>query len=160
MNKKLYIVPGLDDTCSREPYQLLKQMAERKGYQVIPKDVDWKSNLSKQIFSVDATDILFGFSLGAVLVRLVAQQYACKHIILGSMTPLRDFKGGEMRDALIDILGPDFVNDVRDNLQPGHKANKQTIIYGDKENEPGDIIVSNTDHEITQAYISEIEKII
>jgi hypothetical protein len=76
------------------------------------------------------------------------------------MTPLNCFKEGEMRRALIDLLGLKFVNDVKKNLEPTHKAKKQTILYGDKEEEKADIIVPNTGHEVNRNYIREVVRIL
>jgi len=45
-------------------------------------------------------------------------------------------------------------------LKPRHKARKQTIIYGAKEGEKADILVKNTEHEITDNYIKEILKLL
>jgi len=37
---------------------------------------------------------------------------------------------------------------------------KKVLMYGDKENEKANIIVKNTDHEISENYIKEILKLI
>ncbi len=160
MNKSLYIIPGLKETCRRRPYQALAKIAEKKGYTVVFKNVDWNSNLSPQIFDVPENAVIFGFSLGAVLAWLVAQNNSCSHLILGSMTPLHCFKGGEMRKALVDLLGANYINDIEDKLKSRNKSKKQTIIYGDKEEEAGDILVLDTEHEITANYLKEIEKLL
>ncbi|OGD66780.1 hypothetical protein A2442_01495 [Candidatus Campbellbacteria bacterium RIFOXYC2_FULL_35_25] len=160
MEKTLYIIPGLGETCRRKPYQLLAKKAKEKGYEVIFKNVDWNQKLSLQTFSVSKDDIIFGFSLGAVLAWLVAQDYKCRHIILASMTPHYSWKDKEIKKALIDLLGLKFVNDVIKKLDSKHQAKRQTIMYGDLENEKGDIIVSKTEHELTENYLKEIEQII
>jgi len=87
MEKKIYIIPGFEETTKRRPYQLLRKIAKDEGYEVVFKNIDWNKKLSQQIFSVSDNDIIFGFSLGAVLAWLIAQEYRCKHIILASMTP-------------------------------------------------------------------------
>ena len=159
--KKIYILPGYEETTKRRSYQKLRFLLQQKGYEVVFKNIDWKTNLTKQIFVIEKDSIVFGFSLGAVLARLIVQKYICKHVILGSITILSDFKKGENREALIDLLGLDFVNDIRDYLKPKHKALKQTIMYGDKEGEDmADIFVKNTEHELTDEYLKEIVKAI
>ncbi len=159
--KKIYILPGYEETTKRRSYQKLRFLLQQKGYEVVFKNIDWKTNLTKQIFEIEKDSIVFGFSLGAVLARLIVQKYICKHVILGSITILSDFKKGENREALIDLLGLDFVNDIRDYLKPKHKALKQTIMYGDKEGEDmADIFVKNTEHELTDEYLKEIVKAI
>lgn len=154
--KKLYIIPGWKETCRRKSYQLLAKAAAKKGYEIVFKNVNWKQKLSTQIFPIEKNSVIFGFSLGAVLARLIVQKYECKHVLLASMTPLSCFKDREVRKALIDILGLKFVNDVKKNLKPTHKAKKQTILYGDKEEEKADILVPTTGHEISGEYIKEI----
>ncbi|AKM84294.1 TPA: hypothetical protein DCZ46_03030 [Candidatus Campbellbacteria bacterium] len=160
MEKKIYIIPGFEETTKRRPYQLLRKIAKDKGYEVVFKNIDWNKKLSQQIFSVSDNDIIFGFSLGAVLAWLVAQEYKCEHIILASMTPHYSWKDKKIKKALVDLLGAKFVNDVVKKLDPKHKAKKQTIIYGDLEEEDGDILVKDTQHELTANYLKEIKKII
>ncbi len=160
MKKILYIIPGLEETCRRKPYRALAKIAEAKGYEVVFKNVDWKQNLSPQIIPVTENSVIFGFSLGAVLARLIAQEYPCKHLILASMTPLHCFKGGEMRKALVDLLGEPYISDIEKKLTPTHKAKKQTIMYGDKEEETADILVLNTEHEITENYLTALSKLL
>ena len=160
MKKTLYIIPGFEETCRRRPYQTLSKIAKKRGYDVVFKNVDWKEKLSQQTFVVSDNDVIFGFSLGAILAWLIAQDYSCRHIILASMTPHYSFKDKKIKKALVDLLGTKFVNDVIKILEPKHKAKKQTIMYGDLEDEKGDIIVSKTEHELTENYINEIKKLL
>jgi len=159
--KKIYILPGYQETTRRRPYQKLRSLLQSKGYEVVFKNIDWQKKLTTQMFEIEKDSVVFGFSLGAVLARLVVQKYSCKHAIFASMTILSDFKKGENRKALIDLLGTEFVDDVRDCLKPKHKALKQTIMYGDKEGEDtADVFVKNTEHELTDEYLREIIKIV
>lgn len=160
MKKNLYIIPGLKETCRRRPYQALAKIARAKGYEVVFKNVNWDKNLSPQKFEVPENSVIFGFSLGAVLAWLVAQDTPCEHLILASMTPLHCFKGGEMRKALVDLLGAKYIDDIERQLKPKHKAIKQTIIYGDKEEEKADILVKNTEHEISENYLKELKRLL
>ena len=160
MKKILYIIPGFEETCRRKPYKSLKKIAEKKGYEVVFQNVDWKRKLSDQIFPVPGEAVVFGFSLGAILAWLVAQKYSCRHVILASMTPHYSFTDPKIKKACIDLLGSKFTHDVIKNLHSKHQAGKQTIIYGDLEEEDGDIIVPNTDHELSDSYIKQIEKLL
>jgi hypothetical protein len=159
--KKIYILPGYQETTRRRPYQKLRTLAQAKCYEVVFKNIHWDKKLTDQIFKIEKDSIIFGFSLGAVLARLIVQDYPSKHAIFASMTTLHDFKKGKNRDALIELLGMDFVDDVRDYLKPKHKAVKQTIMYGDKEGEDkADVFVKNTEHELTNEYLREILKLL
>jgi len=53
--------------------------------------------------------------MGAILARLIVQDYKCKLVIFASMTPLRHFKGGEEEKILIDAIGKKVVEDVKKN---------------------------------------------
>jgi hypothetical protein len=113
------------------------------------------------MFEIEKDSIIFGFSLGAVLARMIVQKYSCKIGIFASMTILTDFKKGKNREALIELLGKEFVDDVRDYLKPKHRALRQVIMYGDKEGESiADVFVKNTEHELTDEYLKEIVKLV
>ncbi len=160
MHKILYIIPGWEDACHDKPYQLLANAAKKKGYKVICENVDWKKPLSSQIFPVEEAAVVFGFSLGAMLAWLIAQKYPCHHLILASMTPHYSFTDPKIKKALIDLAGKEFIDDIINTLRPKHQAEKQTILYGELEKEPGDMLVHHTEHELNGSYIQEIAKIL
>ncbi len=150
--KSFYIIPGWKEYSRYKVYQSLANIAKKKGYEVIFYEIDWGKKMSEQIFPVEKNSIVFGFSLGAILALLIAQKYECKKLILASMTPLYSFKDKEMRKALIDLLGADFIDDVIKNLKTKNKALNQISIYGDKEEEDGDILVPKTGHRLNERY--------
>lgn len=160
VKKIIYIIPGFEETTRRRCYQSIAKIAREKGYDVFFHNINWKKPLSSQMFEVPENVVIFGFSLGAILAWLVAQDYPCKHLILASMTPHYSFKDKEIKKALVDLLGIKFVEDVIKNLKKKHKAKKQTIIYGDREEEKADILVSKTEHELTENYIKVIKKLL
>jgi len=160
MKKILYIIPGWQENCNSKRYQSLVNAAENKGYQVVCKNVDWGKLLSSQIFAISKEAVLFGFSLGAILAWLIAQKYPCRHLILASMTPHYSFTDPKIKKALIDLTGKEFVDDVVDNLKPAHQAEKQTIMYGNWEEEAADVLVPDTKHGLNKNYIAEIAKIL
>lgn len=160
MKKTLHIIPGYKEKTNQKPYRKIADIAKDKGYEISFVSINWNKKLTKQFFSTQKDDVIFGFSLGAILGRLVAQDYDCDHLIMASMTQLSCFDKGEMRDALVDLLGEEIVDDISNKLESKHKAKKQTIIYGDKEEEPADILVKDTEHELTDNYIEEISKLL
>jgi len=160
MKKILYIIPGWKESCRRKPYQLLATLAKKKDYEVIFYNVRWRQLLSPQAFPVSKNAVVFGFSLGAVLAWLVAQDSPCRHVILASMPPLHSLKRGKDKKAFVDLLGRQYVENITRNLKPKHLAKKQTQMYGDLEEEQGDILVLNTGHELNGRYIKEIAKIL
>jgi len=159
VNKKIYIIPGWQETCKRKQYQNLAKALRGKGYDVVFKNIDWNKKISEQAFEVENNSIVFGFSMGALLARLIAQKYRHKLTIFASMTPLRHFRGGVQEKILIDAIGEKVVRDIKKHLKSRLKS-KGVSLYGDKENEKADIIVKNTDHEISESYIKEVVKLV
>lgn len=160
MKKFLYIIPGWEDTGLEAGYQTLGAKAQEKGYEVVFKKVDWTKPLSGQVFDIPKESILFGFSLGAILAWMVAQSSPNSHLILASMTPHYSFTEKEILKALVDLAGDEFIYDIINNLENKHNSDKQTILYGDREAEPADILVRDTDHELTESYINEIVRLL
>ena len=64
------------------------------------------------------------------------------------------------KKALIDLLGNLFVSDVVKKLSTKHQAKKQTIIYGELEDEISDIIIPKIEHELNVSYIEEVVKLL
>lgn len=157
--KLIYIIPGWGETTKRKPYQKLKKLAEEKDYKVVFKNINWKEKLSSQIFEVEKNSIIFGFSLGAILAKLVAQENECEKLILASMTPLKYFKNKKYIPDLIKVCGKDFVYDINNKLKSKTLAKKQITFYGELENCKADIIVTKTKHEINDKYLKEIDRI-
>ena len=162
MKKIIYIIPGWEETCRRRPYQSLAKIARKKGYEVVFRNVDWTRPLSLQVFSVPENAVIFGFSLGAILARLVAQNHPCRLLILASMTPLNSFKKGKNKKALSDFLGSRYVQNIAKKLKPKHLAKKQIQIYGELEleGEKADIVVPKTGHELSKQYLKGIARVL
>ncbi|OHA92285.1 MAG: hypothetical protein A2723_02275 [Candidatus Zambryskibacteria bacterium RIFCSPHIGHO2_01_FULL_52_18] len=143
-----------------ESYAKLANIARSKGYEVVSHNVDWKKPLHPQIFPVAKDDVIFGFSLGAILAWFVAQDYPCRQVILASMQPLSSFADTKIKQAFIDLAGTEFTEDLIVHIKSEHKAEKQVILYGDKEGEKGDILVANTGHEMNDSYLEEVGKLL
>lgn len=155
MKQTLFIIPGFGENTNSIPYRQIAKNAHEKGYVVIKKHPNWEKPLSEQKFPVQSGDVIFGFSLGAVLAYMIAQEFPCKRIILASMTPFSLFS----QKALREVVGKKIINDLlsMDSVKP--KADVVQI-YGDKEKIKSGIIVPNTGHELTDRYIKEIERFI
>jgi dienelactone hydrolase len=156
----LYILPGWEDSGREEGYLKIESLARTKGYNVVMKSIDWTRPLSRQLFEVEKESVVFGFSLGAILAWLTAQREPVNHLILASMTPHYSFTDPEIKNALIDLAGEEFVDDILHNLKKSHKAKRQTVLYGDQEGEHADILVKETDHELTDNYVVEVLKLL
>lgn len=159
-SKTIYIFPGFQETTKRKPYQELRKSLEAKGSKVILKNINWQEKFSKQLFEVESGSILVGFSLGAVFVKLLAEQNTVSNVLLLSMTPLKYFKNKKDILELVKVCGKSLVQDTVKNLKNKRKLRNEIMFYGEKENTKGDILVKNTGHELTKNYLHEIVKVL
>jgi hypothetical protein len=156
MKSNLYIIPGWCDTTGRAPYQRLAEIATYKGYKVIKVNPEWDEPLSDQVFPVTKNDVIFGFSMGAILACMVGKKYCYKKIILASMTPVLDLSRPTM-----NMLGKKLANDCKKFKYGGLKA---TYFYGEKEVDKsldrikkfGIKVIPNTQHQLNHDYIQRI----
>lgn len=88
MKKILYIIPGYGHTTKMPEYANIGACARDKGYNVSFILIDWNLPISRQVVNLKKEDVVFGFSLGAVIAKLSYGETPCKRIILGSETPL------------------------------------------------------------------------
>ena len=72
------------------------------------------------------------------------------------MTPLCSFKDKKIKAVLVELLGKKFIEDALKNLQSKHHGRNQIIMYGDYEEEKGDIIILRTGHRLNVLYVREI----
>lgn len=154
--KRIYIFPGFEETIKRKPYQKLKNILQEKGYEVFLKNINWKEKLSKQIFKIEDNSILFGFSLGAVFAKLLAENNNPSKVLLASMTEMKYFKNKNNIKELAQVCGRDFVFDIKDNLKKKKRQKNEIYFYGELEGGDGDVIVKGAEHELSDRYIQEI----
>jgi hypothetical protein len=158
VKNNFYIISGWCDTTGRYPYQKLSEIAKQKGYNVVKVNPEWDEPLSEQIFSVTKNDVIFGFSMGAILACMVGKKYPYKKLILASMTPVLD-----LSQPTLNMLGKQIANDCKKFKYGGVKA---TYFYGDEEIDRslnrikkfGIKVVPNTCHQLNQEYINYISK--
>lgn len=160
MKRRLFIVPGWEETGLEDPYKRISSIADKYGLYPTITSIDWSKPLSRQIFVPQKDDIIFGFSLGAVLGRIVAQSYPISLLILASVTPEHNFKDKEILLDFYNLCGKEFVDDMKDSLKEKTMAKRTVVIYGDREGESADVLVEDTEHELTNNYLNEIENVI
>lgn len=159
MRGNLYIISGWCDTTGRAPYQRLSEIATAKGYKVVKVNPEWDEPLSRQIFPVTKNDVVFGFSMGAILACMVGKRHPYKKLILASMTPVLD-----LSKPTLNILGKRIAEDCKKFKYGGVKA---TYFYGEKEIDRSldrirkvasrrIKIVPNTLHQLNAEYIQSI----
>ena len=76
------------------------------------------------------------------------------------MTPLHSFKDEQIKKELVTLLGKAFIEDICKKLKSKHRASDQVIMYGDREEELGDIIVSLTGHRLNTRYNKKIAELL
>jgi len=91
MKNRIFLIPGFGETCKLVRYQYLIHKLEKKGYHVVPVNPDWYKPLTSHVFRIHKSDIVIGFSFGAVISYLIAKKFTCKKIILASLSPLHTF---------------------------------------------------------------------
>lgn len=161
MKKTFYIITGLGERPNLQRYQNLKKVAQKKGYSVVIYQIDLNKLPSEQVFKkVEKNSTIFGFSIGALLARLIAQEYKVEKLILASSTPVYGLKDKKYKKALIEVLGKDFTNDLSKKIKSKNKAKKTVVLYGDREEEKSDILIKNTGHFLTKNYIKVIEELL
>ena len=158
MKGSFYIISGWCDTTGRAPYQKLAKIGVQKGYKVVKVNPEWDEPLSTQIFPVTKNDIIFGFSMGAILACMIGQRYRCKKLILASMTPVLD-----LSRTTLNMLGKQITSDFKKFNYGGVKA---TYFYGEREIDESlnrlrrtgikFKIIPNTCHCLTIDYVEKI----
>lgn len=174
MKKTMYIIPALGESCDEKPYQKLSEALLVKGYTVKPVNPDWYAPLTTQVFKVEKTAIVFGFSFWAILAYLIAKKYPYSKAIFASISPLHifSFKSLESdyrRDIApkvgkekAEILATDLAKDIK-SITIDLKSLKipYVTLSGALERYiPADIKVPKTGHELTEEYIEAILKLV
>lgn len=94
--KTFFIIPGFKQQATDKNYSWLIKLLKGKGYKVVPVPVNWNF----KVLSENAEEIadflklypteekyILGFSYGAVLIMLIANQFKFKKIYLCSISP-------------------------------------------------------------------------
>lgn len=145
--KTFFIIPGFKQQATDKGYGWLIKLLRGKGYKVVLVPVNWNFKvLSKN--AEEIADVLklypteekyiLGFSFGAVLIMLIANQFKFKKIFLCSISPvfLEDTKS--MSPEIRKYIGKRRYIDTqtRSALNIAKTINTPTtIFYGQKEAE-------------------------
>jgi len=167
---KIYIIPGLGESCNLVRYKNLAISLSKKGYVVTPVNPDWYQPLTKLVFEVEKDVIIIGFSFGSVLAYLIAKKYTYKKAIFASMSPIHDFSYELLvKDNLLHMKEDKAIELAKDvksitiNLKSINTP-FTTIIgedeYNTKIDYKPDIIVPKTKHYMSKKYIDAIVKLL
>lgn len=178
-NACLYIIPGWQETIARRPYQKLLK-ALRGRYDIVPVTYTSKKGrlLSENIDEVlpqlrehhAKNDILFGFSIGAVLAFEIASKLHFKKVFICSMTALLEndtdeypphavhslftkaevaqFKRMRYKKPLSPIV---YFYGAKERPEMKHRTNILHKKFGGKV-----VAIPHTDHELSDVYLKKI----
>ncbi len=167
MQKIVYIIPGLGETCRSKRYKMLGQSIEEKGYTAVYCNPDWYQTVSSQIFKPEKDSIIIGFSFGAVIAYLIARKFKFKKVIFASLSPLKMITHKELLEEYrkhmslkeAKILTDDVLS-IKINLNK--LKTKYVALKGSREEKEilADYIVQGVGHRLDANYIESVIKLI
>jgi len=166
---KIYFIPGLGESCKLKRYQKLISSFTESGITITEFDPDWYKPVSTQVFPVDKSDVLIGFSFGAVLAYLIAKKYPCKKVILASLSPLNTFSLKSLIKDYAEHMSKDKATEISRDLKKikidlkSLKTPHISILGALEKLEKGetaDIFVPKTGHKINERYIEVIKNLL
>jgi esterase/lipase len=168
--KVVYIIPALGDSCSLQKYQRIGSVFTLKGYKVNYINPDWYEPLSTQVFKVEKSAALFGFSFGAVLAYLIAKKYPCRKVFFASLSPIHSFSYKSLVKDFSEHMSKEEAEELSADIKK-IKVNLNSLetpyitIAGELEKlakgeKTADILVPKTGHRIDSRYVNAIDKVI
>lgn len=154
--KRVYIISGWQDNPNDAGYRKIADTIRDKGYEINPINIDWNREIFPQLPVFEPSSVLFGFSIGAIVAKIISQNVLCELLIMASPTPLKHFNGGKDELDLAEVIGYAKIYELKSKLTNSSMALKILTIYGDKEGEKADIYVPETDHEINENYVKVV----
>lgn len=165
-NKKtIYFIAGFGETGKEKNYKLLAKKLTKKGYKFKNVEINWRKPLSHQTFKVKRNDIVVGFSYGAILAGLIAQNQVSEKAILCSPSPIEDFTLQELYEDNKEYMGDSHAAeqavDIK-NIKINFNKLKtpHIILSGEGEELNADILVPDTGHEFSLNYVNAVVKIL
>lgn len=162
MIKKIYLIPGQGENCNLVRYKNLEKALSNKGYTVNNINPNWYKPLTTQVFPVEKTSIVVGFSLGAVLAYLVAKKYPCKKVVFASISPIHTFSEQSFVKDLEPYMSKNTATEIFKDLSKikidlANFSTPYVTLKGELEKDvDGQIEVPRTGHHITKTYIKYI----
>lgn len=165
MKKTVYIIPGLGERPQLARYRKLMQALVAKGYRAVGISPDWKAPISGQLFKVGKTDVVVGFSLGAVLAYLVSKKYPCGKVILASMTPVRKIPFKVIEKIFVKEVGKERASEIARDLKSviislRNLRTPYVTLKGEREKGSADFLIPKTGHYISKAYSEGIVRLL
>ncbi len=161
MKKNIYLIPALGETCDELPYKKLSAGLEKKGYNVILVNPDWYEPITGQIFPVEKSAKIIGFSFGALIAYLTAKKYPCEKVILASLSPIESFTYDSLVEDMLPYMKRERAEELARDAKQIHTdlpiQAQQVRMAGALEDVGAvDVVVPGTGHELNDAYIGAI----
>lgn len=178
----LYIIPAYGETIRNKGYKKIIEIAKQQQYDIHILNLQIKGkNISNLINSaikkIGEDSIIFGFSTGALLAYILSTKIPMRKIILASVSPLLGTDIKHLQKEVNKFFGKKTTQELNTMTYGKSLAKKAVFLYGQKEVGEGDmlikrtknlhkkfkgkkslIVISNTDHELNDAYIEKITK--
>ncbi len=152
----IYFIHGFKE----DPTEIAKKLG------AIHVNVDWTKPLSEAVFPVEKTDIIVGFSMGAIIAYMVAKRYSCKAVLCSMTKPKAYAKDVWIDESMKDMSEENAENQVEELFELdidistvdcvcmfGEKEDKDKIVHNSQST-----VIPNVGHELSADYISVIKK--
>jgi len=186
MKKVAYIIPGFGESIKEKPYSQISSFFIKNGINPILIKINWKyrvmSNYIKQFkkqAKIKNPNYIFGFSFGAIIALICANEIKPKKLILCSLSPYFKEDLLKLKPSWIKLSGKRQLEDLKNysfNKISKKIKSKTILIYGDKEGKETKIksreanqkiknseliVISNARHDISQKiYLDKIKEVI
>ncbi len=142
--KKLFIIPGFGETTKDIGYKKISALAKKKGYEVIPVDLEWDYrvmtdwiNTAKEKISVyekDSELYILGFSFGAFAALDLSKEFNFKKILICSLsTPYYKENLKQLPDSAKKWLGQRRLHDFKKYSIPKKISTNTYFFQGENE---------------------------
>lgn len=145
MNKNIFIIPGFKEKIRNNRYLWLKNFLKEKGFSVFIAPIKWNYKTMNDYVSEFKTfyekhkstnNYILGFSYGAVIALLTANDLKPKKLYLCSLSP--DFKEDmpNMKKWLLKYIGKRRIGEIKKRSGKEIAQNlkiSSIIFYGEKE---------------------------
>ena len=143
MKRIAYIVPGFSESTDSESYRKIANFFRTKEIEPIPIKISWRHKVMsdyveqfKSQAKIKNPDYILGFSFGAMIAFISADEIKPKTLILCSLSPYFKEDLSKIRDGWIKVVGKKRIADLEkysfDELSKNLDS-KIILIYGEKE---------------------------
>ncbi len=167
--KVAYIIPGSGESPDEKAYKQISYFFRKKGIKPIPIKINWKYKLMpdyieqfRQQAKVKNPDYVLGFSFGAMIALISANEIKPKKLILCSLAPWFKEDLPKLKKSWLKLAGKRQVKNLKKYSfkKISRKIISKTIlIYGSKEAKELENKVKETHKKIKNSELIAIPKV-